>query len=261
MAHFITCDEDLVKLINKKAAILQGAHQEGEMLIVPLVGVASLQAAGQVLAQVHGFQSRKPEDGIFEEAAGVLRLRSERCVEDMLVEFGSGLIPTGLFHAVCECLVEPCRQAGVAVVKNPLGEPAQLYVDKNALSAKTGLPLQSSKKNSFACLLLQATCRLQEVRPGEEEKQRLFLVAVRGAAPKRLYSQIQGEDVLREQFPQMLSQARAGFEQPFTFSAPNLKDGWQMAFHPSFCDFLAHLRGGYGYILRHNPKGGLLFGG
>lgn len=260
MAHIITCDEDLVKLINKKAADLQGADQEAEMLIVPMVGVESMQAARLVLSRVHGFQSRNPEDGIFEEAAGILSLNTERCVEDILVEFASGRIPTGIFHAVLESLVEPGRQDGVAVLKNPMGEPAQLHVSKSALAARTGLPLQSSKKSHFACLLLQVTCRLQEASPGEGAKQRLFLVAVRGSAPARLYGQMQGEDVLRRQFPHMLSQARDGFDLPFTFAAPNLKDGWQMAFHPSFCDFLAHLRGGYGYIVRRNAGGGLDFG-
>lgn len=256
MAYIIDSLQSLVRMLNTKLTHLRNVKEKGEMLILPLP-LARLTPVPTVYDVLNGamrFQARRVDDGIFEEAVGSFSMPVQSSVDDVLADLaaGAGALSSTLLDAIAAAEVDPTLLSGPAPTKLNLPMVGTIYVNKQIMAQKLGVPITSDKFSTFACLHVTVKDRL-----GDAGEMREFLVIVRGKAPSRMFRQTQGKDVLAERFGSMKLDAEEGFDRPFTLEMPDLDSGWQLAFHPSFSDWLGHLCGGYGYIISKRAEGGI----
>lgn len=247
MAYCISDKAGLVGMIRDYLSNLQYQNDKAVALLLPLPQdiVATQQECLEVLSTIISFSSRRPDDGLPDDAVGLISLSKQRTVDDALAEMSPSGGNAMEMLVVMNCIAPKHVPGQTRVVKTPFG---LVIVDRQQFAAATGLPLAAADAVFYTAFIFN----VDNLRfPGHTTR---MLVAVRGVKPTA-ESLAPQRDELSPLFGSL--KQRGGFDTSESVNAGNIADAWQLKAQPRFGELLGWMRYGYGYVVCSTDDGGL----
>ncbi|HEY9868205.1 MAG TPA: hypothetical protein V6D08_03500 [Candidatus Obscuribacterales bacterium] len=250
MAFIINSQKDMIRLVKHATAALHDVR--AEMLIVPVLQVEDVTDAKlDILLEVPAFSPRRKDDDLPDGAAGVIRINTERTVDEALDEMETlSLVDMGTLVAAMECAASLHVPGKTRLVD--LGQFGKLPVDVEQFAKRTGLPAKSAAVDMYATFLLKVPDNRAD------NSTRIMLVAIKGTTDTA--AGCGGpEDALVPMVSRLECRAREAFDTPADFFTRELADGWQLYHNKLFRDFLGWLRSCHYYnVTRDENRRGLV---